>query len=655
MDKTKSGFTTPIKNINDLGAALDKLKPAMFAVAATAGAAFLALSKSAINSADDMGKLAQKAGTTVETFSGMAYAAAQNDLEQEKLAKAFKETAKAITEAETAGSPMQQLFESMGISTRDMNGNLLASDAVLLQISDRFADTADGAGKVATAAKIFGDKLGSDLIPFLNQGASGIRELVEEGKDLGQVFDGQTAAAAEQFNDNLAKLKAALQGVANVFIKELAPSLAAGSDAMVRWVRESGVVRGAAQTLIDVFKVLDYVARLVLTAFGALTDLFEGVGKAIGTLVSSIYSFFEGIGTAAGFAGAAIYEFLTGNFESARFIIEEGLGHVNAHFDAFGNGIKQIGNEAATAWENAMTRLSKGPLPPDLSAAVLDVDATAPAAGGDSRPEMPIPLDLEKIKANLRAVADFRAQMNIEALDGEARLIAAEVERHRQALERIETLKVAESEKIALTELAEQAHQVKLAKIHGDGIKKRLDMERAAHEQRKAMYNEALRAGSRMFGDLAAAAQAFGKKGFKAMKAFAIAQTIIDTYSGAQAAYTAMARIPYVGPVLGVAAAAAAVAAGMARVASIRSMEPAGVAHAGLSMVPEEATYILQRGERVLAPRQNEDLTEFLQGRGSAGNQNITLMIDGEVMGRIIGRLGRNGQLEIPERAIVTA
>lgn len=53
-------------------------------------------------------------------------------------------------------------------------------------------------------------------------------------------------------------------------------------------------------------------------------------------------------------------------------------------------------------------------------------------------------------------------------------------------------------------------------------------------------------------------------------KAIAIAETIWDTYSSAQAAYKSLAHIKYVGPVLGAAAAAAATVAGLARVERIR-------------------------------------------------------------------------------------
>ena len=83
-------------------------------------------------------------------------------------------------------------------------------------------------------------------------------------------------------------------------------------------------------------------------------------------------------------------------------------------------------------------------------------------------------------------------------------------------------------------------------------------------------------------------------------KAAAIAETTINTYASATAAYNALAGIPIVGPVLGIAAAAAAIAAGLANVRNIMKVktgekgysaggftgpggknEPAGIIHKG--------------------------------------------------------------------------
>lgn len=63
---------------------------------------------------------------------------------------------------------------------------------------------------------------------------------------------------------------------------------------------------------------------------------------------------------------------------------------------------------------------------------------------------------------------------------------------------------------------------------------------------------------------------------FEAMKAFALAETLIQTYRAAQGAYAALAPIPIVGPALGAAAATAAIAAGLARAEQIRNTDPRG-------------------------------------------------------------------------------
>ena len=71
------------------------------------------------------------------------------------------------------------------------------------------------------------------------------------------------------------------------------------------------------------------------------------------------------------------------------------------------------------------------------------------------------------------------------------------------------------------------------------------------------------------------------KAAFIAWKAMAIAQTIISTQEGAQNAFTSLSKIPYVGPFLGIAAAAAAIGAGLMRINTIRQTQYTGKAIGG--------------------------------------------------------------------------
>jgi len=123
---------------------------------------------------------------------------------------------------------------------------------------------------------------------------------------------------------------------------------------------------------------------------------------------------------------------------------------------------------------------------------------------------------------------------------------------------------------------------------------KRLEEQKAAQAKTEAYQRR--QAMSATVTDMQTIAQAWGshnKELFEAFKAFSIAQTIIDTYEGAQASYTALAGIPIVGPALGAAAAAAAIVAGFARVQAIMKTKPQKAQRGG---VFDEPT-LLEAGE----------------------------------------------------------
>lgn len=128
------------------------------------------------------------------------------------------------------------------------------------------------------------------------------------------------------------------------------------------------------------------------------------------------------------------------------------------------------------------------------------------------------------------------------------------------------------------------------------------------------------------------------KTAFKAFKALAIAQAVINTYQGATAAFTSAAKIPFIGHIMAPVAAAAAVMQGMQQVRQIKAQQPAGIAHGGLDYVPNESTYVLQRGERVLSPKQNTEISQMARRYNAGGAANdgggsggVTLSITNQI------------------------
>ena len=134
---------------------------------------------------------------------------------------------------------------------------------------------------------------------------------------------------------------------------------------------------------------------------------------------------------------------------------------------------------------------------------------------------------------------------------------------------------------------------------------------------------ERLRVEERLNADLLTLAQT-GNKEFGAIyKASAIAQTTIDTYRAAQAAYAALAGIPVIGPSLGIGAAGLAVAAGLVRVATIKAQrfQGGGVVE-GRSSFGDNVLVRANAGEMFINTQQQRDLFNFIRG-GSRGRRSV--------------------------------
>lgn len=195
-----------------------------------------------------------------------------------------------------------------------------------------------------------------------------------------------------------------------------------------------------------------------------------------------------------------------------------------------------------------------------------------------------------------------------------------ELEKHRGFLE---AKGIAEDEYLLREQNVFQQHQDRMAQIE------------AARQQVQ------LAAGEAFFGNMAGLTKAFAgeqSSAYKAMfaleKGYALAKVLMNAPKTASDAYSAMAGIPYVGPALGVAAAAAALSFQAAQASGISSINLSGMAHDGIDSIPKEGTWLLDKGERVVDRRTNSDLKEFLaagDGKQSGGGvPNVQVINNGE-------------------------
>lgn len=108
---------------------------------------------------------------------------------------------------------------------------------------------------------------------------------------------------------------------------------------------------------------------------------------------------------------------------------------------------------------------------------------------------------------------------------------------------------------------------------------------------------------------------------------------VASTHSAAMGAYESLASIPYIGPVLGAAAAAGIYVAGGAASAAVL-----GMAHDGIDSVPQTGTWLLEKGERVTTAETSAKLDATLdrvaQGQGGSGDVVVNVIEDRDRAGQ---------------------
>jgi hypothetical protein len=246
---------------------------AMVAAGATLAAGALGVAvKGAIDHADALGKAAQKAGVTVEALSRLEYAAKLSDVSLESLTGGLQKLSKGMADA-AGGKGPAAAFKALGIAVTDARGQLRGSDEVMTEIADRFSRLEDGATKTALAMQIFG-KSGAEMIPLLNEGADGLKEMADESDRLGSTISTKTAKGAEQFNDTLTTIGAAMQGVANKVMEAALPALQSFADTLA----SPEFQQAAVQLATWVIQAMDAITQVVVGTTNAIRDLMNLMG-----------------------------------------------------------------------------------------------------------------------------------------------------------------------------------------------------------------------------------------------------------------------------------------------------------------------------------------------------------------------------------------
>lgn len=249
-------------------------------------AGLIAVGRSAINGADNFAKMSQRVGVSVEVLSSLSHAAALSDVSLENLSTGMGFLNRAMNEfARGSENDATKALRQLGVSVVDTSGVLRSNIEVLGDVADRLASMGDGAQKSALAMEIFG-RGGAAMIPMLNAGREGLERMAAEADRLGITISTETARAAEEFNDNLTRLGAAMQGLVNRITAAVLPALVSFSEWLAKLDPLVVAAGGALLTATGIVAGFGAAAKVTAVGVSALTASLGGLAAVLGTIAS---------------------------------------------------------------------------------------------------------------------------------------------------------------------------------------------------------------------------------------------------------------------------------------------------------------------------------------------------------------------------------
>lgn len=240
-----------------------------------ASGGMLALASATAEQAQAAERSAVALGVNAKDLQKLQYAASTVNVEAENMTDILSDLTEKMVEAGDSDD-LAAMFKALGVSVKNADGTMKNSAQVLMEIADAFSGMQDGAVKTKLAIELMGDE-GRKLIPVLNKGASGLRELGKEAEQAGMVFDDTARSDARRFQESLSGVGNQVAGLRNAIGRQLMPVFTPIMEKFEGWLRlNKGLV--AVETGEWVQKIADNIPAFL---DGAERWLSTG-GKVLG-------------------------------------------------------------------------------------------------------------------------------------------------------------------------------------------------------------------------------------------------------------------------------------------------------------------------------------------------------------------------------------
>lgn len=287
-----------------------------------------------------------KLGLSTESFQRWGLAAKLSGIESGAFAASVQKLQANVSEAAKGGAATGGVFQELGVSLRDSNGNIRETEEILGEVGVAISELPDQADRTKKSMDAFG-KQGAAMNVMFKGGKEGLSDLLDEMDQLG---GGYSAAALEQMGalgDNTVRWDFALNSLKGEIAVGILPqlnSLIAGAAKLIGQFKNSEqatdrvksalVVLGGVAVVMGAKAIAPWIPLVALLglAYLVVDDLigaFNGADSISGRLLDKLF----GKG-----AGKAVFETIKGDVKS---MIKE-FENADSALEAFGRIAEKI-------------------------------------------------------------------------------------------------------------------------------------------------------------------------------------------------------------------------------------------------------------------------------------------------------------------------
>jgi hypothetical protein len=194
-----------------------------------------------LGDAEAIQRLSQQTGASIELLQALETRMNVAGFSGEQAGKGLLVLAKNMEEARQNGGPLKDMFERLGVSL-EPGGDI---DLGLAQLLDGLRDIPNEGTRSAIAMRLLGEEAGPRMVNAVGGGSEALRQMIDEGRKLGQVFGDETVNTLADFNTTVGYGALAIEGLkrqlVGEFIAGFAEQFDTGTGSIIRF---SGDIQG---------------------------------------------------------------------------------------------------------------------------------------------------------------------------------------------------------------------------------------------------------------------------------------------------------------------------------------------------------------------------------------------------------------------------